>query len=50
MANHVMLNNVEHKDLKVITKRSADYGDNIRSAMTFLVGVSQCSGTLPDLL
>lgn len=35
MANHVMLNNVEHKDLKIITKRSADYGDNIRSAMTF---------------
>ncbi|MDH3552507.1 MAG: SapC family protein [Gammaproteobacteria bacterium] len=35
MPNHVLLNNVDHKDLKVITARSAEYGDNIQSAITF---------------
>ncbi len=35
MTNHVLLNNVDHKDLKVITARSAEYGDNIQSAITF---------------
>jgi len=35
MANHALLNNVDHKDLKIITSRSADYGDNVMSAMTF---------------
>lgn len=35
MANHALLNNVDHKNLKVITTRSADYGDNVMSTMTF---------------
>ena len=35
MPNHVLLNNVEHKDLKVITTRSAEYGDNKQYAITF---------------
>ena len=35
MTNHVLLNNVDHKDLKVITARSAEYGDNIQFTMTF---------------
>jgi len=35
MTNHVLLNNVDHKDLKVITTRSAEYGDNIQCAITF---------------
>lgn len=35
MKNHVLLNNVDHKDLKVITTRSAEYGDNVQCAMTF---------------
>ena len=35
MANHALLNNVDHKDLKIITSRSADYGDNVMSTMTF---------------
>jgi hypothetical protein len=35
MTNHVLLNNVDHKDLKVITKRSAEYGDNVQGAITF---------------
>lgn len=35
MANHALLNNVDHKNLKIITTRSAKYGDNVMSTMTF---------------
>ena len=35
MANHVLLDNSNHKDLKIISKRSASLGDNIPSLMTF---------------
>lgn len=35
MANHVLLNNVEHKDLRIVTERSAELGDNVRFALTF---------------
>lgn len=35
MANHVLLDNINHKDLKIITKRSADLGDSIPSLVTF---------------
>jgi len=35
MSNNVLLNNVEHKDLRVITTRSAEYGDNVMLAVTF---------------
>jgi SapC len=35
MAKHVLLNNIQHKDLRVITRFSADYGDNIGSTLTF---------------
>lgn len=35
MANTVLLNNVDHKDLRVITKRGAEYGDNVMFAVTF---------------
>ena len=35
MANHVLLNNVDHKGLRVITRRGADYGDNVMYALTF---------------
>lgn len=33
MAQHVMLNNVAHKDLRVITRYSAAFGDNVGTAM-----------------
>lgn len=33
MAQHVMLNNVAHKDLRVITRYSAEFGDNVATAM-----------------
>jgi hypothetical protein len=35
MAKHVLLNNVEHKDLRVVTRRSAQYGDDVMCALTF---------------
>jgi hypothetical protein len=35
MANHVLLNNVEHKDLRIIATRSAELGDNVMSVLTF---------------
>ena len=33
MAQHVMLNNVAHKDLRVITRYSPEFGDNVATAM-----------------
>lgn len=35
MTSHTLLNNVDHKDLRVITTRSADYGDDVQCAITF---------------
>ena len=35
MSNYVILSPTAHKQTKVITRRSADYGDNIKYAMTF---------------
>jgi hypothetical protein len=35
MTNHVLLNNVDHKDLRVITRRSAEFGDQVKGALTF---------------
>jgi hypothetical protein len=35
MTNYVSLNDTEHANLRVITTRSADYGDNVNYAMTF---------------
>jgi len=35
MANFQLLNNVDHKDLKIITERSAEFGDNVWYAVTF---------------
>lgn len=34
MAKHVMLNNISHKDLRVITRFGAEYGDSIGTVMT----------------
>lgn len=35
MSKHVLLNNVDHKDLRIITTRGAEYGDNVMLAATF---------------
>lgn len=35
MANHAPLNNVVHKNLRIVTTRGAAYGDAVMSALTF---------------
>ena len=35
MARHVLLNNVEHKNLRVITRRGAQFGDNSGNVVVF---------------
>lgn len=35
MANHVLLNNIDHQDVRIITRRSAEFGDNQMACMTF---------------
>jgi len=35
MARHEMLNNIQHKHLRVITRPGAQYGDNVGIVMTF---------------
>ncbi len=35
MTRHVLLNNIDHKDLKIITRCSAAYGHQVSSSLTF---------------
>ncbi len=35
MPNHALLNNIDHKQMRVITERGAAYGDAVMSALTF---------------
>jgi hypothetical protein len=35
MNRQALLNNVEHKDLRIVTRRAAQYGDDIMAALTF---------------
>ncbi len=35
MARHVLLNNIEHKDLKILTGYSAEFGNNVNTVLTF---------------
>jgi hypothetical protein len=35
MAKHLLLNNITHKDLKIIARYAAAFGDNIGSTLTF---------------
>lgn len=35
MANHVLLNNIAHKNIRVMTDRSERYGDDVMFAITF---------------
>lgn len=35
MTQHVLLNNIDHRDLRVETARGAEYGDAVMSALTF---------------
>ena len=35
MTNHVLLNNVDHHDLKIIARYGAEFGDSVASILTF---------------
>jgi hypothetical protein len=35
MTNTVLLNNVDHKDVRIVTTRGAEYGDDVMFAITF---------------
>ena len=35
MTRHVMLNNIQHKNLRVITRQGAEFGDNVGTVGTF---------------
>ena len=35
MTQHALLNNVQHKDLRIITANGAQFGDDVMAAMTF---------------
>lgn len=35
MTRHALLNNAEHKDLRIVTQRAARYGDDVMAALTF---------------
>lgn len=35
MAKHVLLNNITHKDLKVVTRYAEKFGDNVNCVLTF---------------
>ncbi len=47
MANHVLLNNIAHKDLKVITDRAEKYGDNVMFTTTFPLEFRNIQSTYP---
>jgi hypothetical protein len=47
MANHAILNNVEHKNLRIVTARGAQYGDAVMSAITFPAEFRELQGTYP---
>jgi hypothetical protein len=35
MSHHVLLNNIDHKDVRIVTRRGAAYGDDVMLAITF---------------
>ena len=50
MTNHVLINNVEHNDVRVVTTRSAKYGDAIMSCITFPMEFRSVQAWYPILL
>lgn len=47
MSNHVLLDNISHKDLRIITKRSVKYGDNVTCTGIFLPEYRQVQAEYP---
>lgn len=49
MSNHVLLNNIEHKDLKIIGERTEKMGDNVWYAQTFPMEFTSAQAHYPIL-
>ena len=49
MTNHVLLNNIEHKDLKINTDRTQEMGDNVWFAQTFPMELRNVQAHYPIL-
>lgn len=47
MPNHALLNNVDHKHLRVVTARGARYGDAVMSALTFPAEFRELQASYP---
>ena len=47
MANYVMLNNVEHQNVKIITERSKRFGDKVNLALTFPIEFRRVQSCYP---
>ena len=47
MPNIQMLNNVEHQNVRIITDRSADYGDDVHFVMTFPIEFRRVQACFP---
>lgn len=47
MPNYQMLNNVEHQNVRIITDRSAAYGDNVHFVMTFPIEFRRVQSCFP---
>jgi hypothetical protein len=47
MPNHALLNNVEHKQLRIVTARGAAWGDALMSALTFPAEFRELQGHYP---
>ena len=50
MTSHVLINNVEHNEVRVVTMRSAKYGDAIMSCITFPLEFRSVQAWYPILL
>ena len=50
MTSHVLINNVEHNEVRVVTTRSAKYGDAIMSCITFPLEFRSVQAWYPILL
>ena len=50
MTNHVLINNVEHNEVRVVTTRSAKFGDAIMSCITFPLEFRSVQAWYPILL
>ncbi|MBD8526806.1 SapC family protein [Pseudomarimonas arenosa] len=47
MTRAALLNNIDHRDLRIITTRSAEYGDDISVALTFPAEFRNCQAHYP---